>query len=629
MKHRAACSHGLRSCLLAAALMQACTGTIRDSQSGPEDQGLPETTGSGGTNTPTPQPPMVAPRVDPCQLTPRRLVSLTPAHLTATASKLVNGGLTPSLLDIREALAGVEGVSETLFSNDVDARDLSDDNYTAKLLELAERLGGIVFNKLSKDDSCLKSEPRPASCASDWIERAGRQAFRRPIGAEEKQEFIALFEAETGRAGAEAGVSAVVQSMFLSPLFLYRTEIGTGEGPQSKLTSHEIAQAISYWLTEGPPDAALSADADAGMLADPAAREAHVMRLLAKPTAKTLSSTIRLVPGLKSFFYQWLQIDPEPAKEERIYGARDDRYWGWMEQELDAFISDHLWNRGARWDDLLTDDAVYPNQGLVYSETYKTGIVSLPKYPDGICDSTFFARPESCIKDPKDLGRHPSTRIEGADKEGKQAGLLTSPLAMASQSLFDRTDAVLRGKWVRQTFLCQEIPAPPATVAAVPPPASPMLTARERFAAHSTDPSCAACHSLMDPIGYGLETYDAVGRYRTHELKPDLENKGLYFESGRAIDTRGSLADVTVEGHHGDHAFADASELAGLLAKSDEAQRCFVSVAHAFASNRYAHPADACRRDELQADFADSGFNILALFARIATRADFVTRGAP
>jgi hypothetical protein len=652
--------------LAAAAPLGGCTGAVEDvSRDDPPPPGAPSapsspppaSPGPGGgaptsPGTPPPAGMTPAPGTPPpatggrpgeagaCRALPRRLVPLSPRQLAATAARLVEGGLNATdpgaanHLDIEGALDALDAASVGRFSTAVDGHPLGNDK-AAALLDLGGRLGDLVFSRMGarSADACVKADNASAACIDAFVGRLGRRAFRRPLAPDEAKDFTALYEAERTRAGARAAVSAVAQAMFLSPSFLFRTELGDGASSgMTSMTSHETAQALSYWLLQAPPDAALEAAADADKLKDPAERVAQVRRLLAKPAPPGGGSSplllVARVPGLRRFFYEWLELTEAPAKEDRLYGVRVEPEWAQARQELEAFISDTLWNRGGKWDTLLTDNAAYVQAGLVHHEKNKSAwTFKLPKYPGGICDPAFPERPQTC--DTPNGPRGAMVRVEGADLDGPRAGLLTSPLVMSSHSLFDRTDAVLRGKWVRHALLCSEPPPPPPTLAALPPPPSPTLTARERFAQHAEDPSCAGCHRLMDPIGYALESYDAVGRFRTHELSPDLQKKGLYFESGRPIDPSGVLAAVTVDGKTGDQPFRDASELARTLVRTEDARRCFVTAAHGFAVGRFDDPADRCARDGLLSDFEASGRDVLDLFARIAAREDFILRGTP
>ena len=131
------------------------------------------------------------------------------------------------------------------------------------------------------------------------------------------------------------------------------------------------------------------------------------------------------------------------------------------------------------------------------------------------------------------------------------------------------TDAVARGRFLREVLLCQQLPEPPANLNVVPPPPDGKRNMRERLARHSADPTCAACHKLMDPLGLAFESYDGIGRYRTTDV-------------GKPIDTAGTLTGAAPEGA----TFANGLELLELLADSPDVAACFVKTAFRYGHGR-------------------------------------------
>jgi hypothetical protein len=172
---------------------------------------------------------------------------------------------------------------------------------------------------------------------------------------------------------------------------------------------------------------------------------------------------------------------------------------------------------------------------------------------------------------------------------------------------------VARGKFVRELLLCQPLPPPPANVNAVPPPPDGMRTQRERLGQHSADMSCSGCHSLMDPLGLAFERYDGLGRYRTMDV-------------GKALDTTGKLTGAQPEGAP----FNDAVELMGLLAKSPEVGRCFVSTAFRYAQGRNPEGFDRCALERLGKRFDTSNGNMIDLAVALTSdEAFFLRAGTP
>ena len=183
---------------------------------------------------------------------------------------------------------------------------------------------------------------------------------------------------------------------------------------------------------------------------------------------------------------------------------------------------------------------------------------------------------------------------------------------MASLSRENDTDPVMRGRFVRETVLCQPPPPPPPTVNAVPPPPDGKNTQRERLASHSKDPSCAGCHALLDPLGLAFESYDGIGKYRAMDV-------------GKPIDTSGKLTSARPE----NAPWKNAVELVGILANSPDAQACLASKAFEWGQGREVSPADACALSAIAKRFEVSGGNLLDLAVAIASDESFFTRQTP
>jgi hypothetical protein len=184
----------------------------------------------------------------------------------------------------------------------------------------------------------------------------------------------------------------------------------------------------------------------------------------------------------------------------------------------------------------------------------------------------------------------------------ERSGLLTSAAFLATFAKPHTTDPIARGKEVRERVLCQHLPEPPATVMAVEPPPSPNLTARQRYEMHRKDPSCAACHNLIDPLGLGFENYDGIGQYRTSE--------------GRlAIDARGEIlgADDVLG------AFTGAVELSRKLATSSQVRDCVATQYARYALGRNESAGDACGLGRVRASLAGPDGSLLALVESVVT----------
>jgi hypothetical protein len=192
----------------------------------------------------------------------------------------------------------------------------------------------------------------------------------------------------------------------------------------------------------------------------------------------------------------------------------------------------------------------------------------------------------------------------------RRAGFLTQAGILAALAKPNQTSPVQRGKFVQEQLLCNDLPPPPANVEITLPEPSPTATTRERFSQHASLPTCAACHTLMDPIGLGFEHYDGSGRWR------DSEN-------GMAIDASG-----VVNGSDVDGPFVGAIELADRLGHSERVRACFVRQWFRFAYGRGDTPADQCTLATLTSRFAAGKANVRELLVALTESDAFLYRPA-
>jgi hypothetical protein len=185
----------------------------------------------------------------------------------------------------------------------------------------------------------------------------------------------------------------------------------------------------------------------------------------------------------------------------------------------------------------------------------------------------------------------------GSDEQG---GVLRLGAVLAAHAKPDRSSPVHRGKFVRERLLCQVLPPPPSDIAITPPAIDPNATTRDVFAEHSRNPACAGCHALMDPIGFGFEHYDGIGRYREKDHGLDVDASG---EIEQTVDADG--------------AFDGVPELAQRLAQSDEVRRCVATQWFRYGYGHAEGDEDRCAMAELQTMFAASGYRIKELLVAL------------
>ncbi|WP_095960122.1 DUF1592 domain-containing protein [Corallococcus macrosporus] len=412
----------------------------------------------------------------------------------------------------------------------------------------ANNLAEYGKNQLRADWTCSADVPE-LECAERFIRGIATKAYRRPVTDEDVADLLALWQ--EARKGTDPGTAArvVLQGIFSSASFLYRTELGA-EGAAAntvvRLTPHEVAAALAFAITAGPADAELLAAAEAGQLDSPDEREKHARRLLATPAAQK---------HLYRFVEEWLGITGQAnlTKNNQVFPAFSAAFKVSSQSETRAFINHILTERNGSVRELLDADYTYADARMAYF--YGTQ----PSMPDGT------------------LGRLPLPP--------ERAGILTHASVLATYALFDSSSPIRRGKFIMHRLLCREVPPPPATISIIPP--EPVLdrTTRERFAAHTNNPTCAGCHRTLDPIGFGFEDFDGLGKHRTEE-------------NGLAVDASGA-----VELASGSVPFTGAAALARVLATSEDVGNCVPLQLFRFAMGRDESAVDEHMLTDMRASF--------------------------
>ena len=345
------------------------------------------------------------------------------------------------------------------------------------------------------DRACVERE------AAAWIETAQRRA----LTPDERASYLSYLTAHD-----EDGVRRLLDVVFQAPQFLYVVETRRGAwiGPW------ELAARIAYVLWSEPPDEALRAAARSGELIDPVVLESHVRRMLDDPrAARNVGTTLA----------RWVAPDlAVAAKAYSVYPQLDEVLRASMTEQFEHFAALAL-AQSFTLRDLLTTRQAPVDKGLA---------------------KLLEARSE-------EAGWSVVTLAE------PRFGLLTLPGVLSSRARADDSSPVQRGLLIRDAMLCQPMPDPPPGVAALPPPASTGTTFRERLQEHTTDPTCASCHRLMDPLGFPFEIYDGIGRLR---------------KNSQEIATDGTLEGVT---HPAE--FADLQGLVEALLATPELTHCWAS----------------------------------------------------
>ncbi len=342
-------------------------------------------------------------------------------------------------------------------------------------------------------------------CVAEAIEYYGRRLWRRPLTAEEINRAVAVQEAAPDVAEEDhaVGMSYALASLLASPHYIYLIEVGE-PAPGSSLwryTAYEMASRLSYFLWNSVPDEQLLSAAERGELNSPDGIRTQAERMLELGRAEDLATrffgeswgvaSLNVTDKNIAVFPEWTQ--------ERV-----DAY----KQEFALFLRDLTHNRNGDLRELLTAEKSFVNGTL--AEVYGLD-VSGEDYRE-------------------------------VDLPGVRSGLLTSPAVVAAVSPSDRTSPTLRGVFVLERLLCTEVSPPPPDVDDTldPPSVDEGMTLKEKLAAHRTNPVCASCHDAMDGLGFPLEHFDAVGRYRTTEVDLPIDATGEL--KGESIDGSDELA---------------------------------------------------------------------------------------
>lgn len=413
-----------------------------------------------------------------------------------------------------------------------------------------------------------------STCAAQVLKEIGRLLYRRPLSETKVSHLVDV--AEAGANDAEdfyVGLAVAIETLMIGPEAIFIIDVAEPDpnNPgEQRLDAFSIASRLSFFLWNSSPDDELLQAAESG--------ELHTAAGLAKSVDRMLASS-RIEDGVRAFFDDMMSFDEfgslakDPVVYPMVTGATlaDAR-----EQTLRTMV-DHLLDKQLDYRDLFTTRDTFMSMRLaaVYDTPTSNGWVPY-QFPEG----------------------------------SSRAGLLTQMSFLAAHSHAVRSSPTLRGQALRELFLCQEVPAPPPNVDfSLLEDAGDLDTARERLDIHNTNPSCAGCHLITDPIGLALENFDGAGRYRE-------------TENGAALDTTGELDGTE---------YGDATGLAQAIRNHPKLPYCLVNRLYAFGTGgpvslRY-------DRDVLNyflGNFADNEYRVPELIRDIATSRAFTTvRPAP
>ena len=420
------------------------------------------------------------------------------------------------------------------------------------------------------------AKARDNACASAFLAATGALLFRRPLTANEQKHYVdAAGEAAKTLGDFYAGLSLSLGAMLSSPQFLFRTEKlepDPGQAGAYRLDAYSKASRLSFFLWNSIPDDALLAAAASG--------EIHTEQGLARQVGRMLGSPL-VDGGVRAFFADMFAFDGMETlvKDTTLYPSFDAIVVRDAQEQTLRTLIDHVVHRRGDYRDIFTLRQTYLTQAL--ASVYNVPMVN--DVANGASDT--WQRFEFPATDPR-------------------AGILTHISFTALHSHPGRSSPTLRGKALREVFLCQKVPAPPGAVdfSLLQDMNNPKYrTQRDRLNAHATEPVCKGCHRITDPIGLALENFDGDGSFRT-------------AENGVAIDASGELSGKK---------FGDSAGLGAAVRADAAATSCVVDRLLAYSLGRAPAAGESAWRAGLKDAFASDGYVLPELMRRIATSRAF------
>ncbi len=414
----------------------------------------------------------------------------------------------------------------------------------------------------------------PRECAREIIARFARRAYRRPVTPEEIAALLALYDAARAAGDDhERAVRASLLAVLVSPHFLFMVERdspGVQPGTVHSLGPHEVAVRLSYFLWSSQPDEELSRLAEDGSLLATPVLLKQVRRMIGAAQSEAF---------LSAFAGQWLELNKLNAftPDSARFPGVDRELLMAMRRETELCFK-HILDNNRSILDLLDSRTTFLNDRLAAHYGY-----DLRPGPE-------FRRVE--IPDPR------------------RGGLLTQAGLLVITSNSTRTSPVKRGKFILETLLGAPPPPPPPDAGVLPenPGAQRALTLRQEMEAHRKNPDCYACHARMDPLGFTLENFDAVGRWRD-------------AEGGQPLDVTGLLANGTrIPGARGLQQY--------ILERREDVARCLVSKLMTYALGRGLEASDLCMVNDICRATAASSYRLRDIIEAIVQTDAFLKRRA-
>jgi hypothetical protein len=480
---------------------------------------------------------------------------------------------------------GFDNAAETLFLSPLLAE---------KYLESGKAALNIALKNPETRQSMMIAKPgadvTPEQTAGKILDGFLPRAFRRPTNAAEVERYLGLFrEGQKRGESFDESMHLALEGVMISPQFLFRIEEPNPDPKPRLVGGYEMASRLSYFLWNSMPDQELFDLAAQGKLNDP--------EVLQKQVARLLSSDVRGV-------------------DDNVKITRENKLDAMVQQFVEQWLETRELGRDIKPDpklfpqyyDVEMNPAIRLEPVMFFKELLVQNLSLL-----NLLDSKFamLNKPLQTL-----YGLKIKTQARASDvgaqlghitlpEDSHRGGLLGMSAVLAVTSYSNRTSPVLRGKWVLEALLGTPPPAPPPSVPALEEnhEGAPAKTMRERLEQHRRDPACATCHASIDPLGFGLENYDVLGRWRTQD-------------AGAPVDTRGELPDGTK--------FEGPDELkAMLLSRKDVFIRNLTSKLLGYALGRGLRLEDSCTVDQIVARLKADDYKAQTLVMEIVLSTPF------
>ncbi|HYE30722.1 MAG TPA: DUF1592 domain-containing protein [Methylomirabilota bacterium] len=417
---------------------------------------------------------------------------------------------------------------------------------------LAEQWPQYIGSKLDEP----KAQDKARAFLTTFVERA----FRQPLSAEDKAQFVEKhLENATDGKSLEDGLKRGVLLALKSPRFLYP---GLNNGAPA---GYRVATRLSYALWDSMPDAELLSLAAAGRLQEGSLVQEQAARMLKNPRAKT---------KLHDFFHNWLSLEEaeDLSKDTTAYPDFNDQVVSDLRTSLELFVDEVAWSEASDYRQLLLADYIYVNDRLA------------PLYGAEVPTAGEFRK--------------------ATFKAGERSGVITHPYLLAMLAYHKSTSPIHRGVFLTRNIIGRALKPPPMAIEFMDGRFDPAMTVREKVTELTKSDACMNCHSIINPLGFSLENFDAIGRFRTRENNKKVDTTGKYP----------TLEGKTVR-------LKNSRDVAEHAAKSPEAHRGFIQQLfhHTVKQPPAAYGAETL--ESLRQSFASNNYNIQKLLLEIAQRA--------